>query len=383
MAGNGITQAPQLAAGQLARQDAFGGSELAVSAEVQAQALAAASEAEVKARWAIAQRNPRNWDAVRVALLRECERPGFADQARYSKPVGKDKVSGPSIRFVETALRCMTNIIASTTVVSEDARTRRLQVMVTDLEANLSWPRQITIEKTVERRQNKDRQVVGVRTNTYGETVFIVVATEDELANKEASAISKAIRQAGLRILPGDLVEEAMAKVDVVRNSKVKTDPNAERKRLVDAFVKLGVRPEDLEEYLGHDLGRCQPDEISELRDIHAALKEGESRWADIMEAKRELDPKKPTAAPPPPAAQQQPATAAAATTTVVEAPAPTTTPLELEVNTLRAFIDSAASGKDLAERVGPAINKASKEAQAALMAEYLAKKQALKAGGK
>ena len=287
--------------GTVARTDAFGSSELAVSADVQSAALMAQAEAEVKARWAIAQRNPRNYDSVRVALLRECERPGFAEVAKYSKPVGKERVVGPSIRFVETALRCMTNIVASTTVVSEDRTTRRLQVMVTDLETNVSWPRQITLEKTVERKKSEGRIVVYERLNSYGERVYVVLATEDELANKEAAAVSKAIRTAGLRVIPGDLIEEALSKVDAVRVEKVKRDPAGERKKLVDAFVTVGVKPEQLVEYLGHALDVCAPAELNELRDIYAALRDGETRWAAVMESKRESDP---VQAPPPPAKQ-------------------------------------------------------------------------------
>ncbi|MBL8910376.1 MAG: hypothetical protein JNM17_06700 [Archangium sp.] len=280
--------------------DAFGNTEQSHSGEVQALAISAQAEAEVKARWAIAQRVPRNIDQVRVDLLKECERPGFADVAKYSKPVGGQKVVGPSIRFVEAALRCMRNVFASTTVVSEDRTTRRLQVMVTDLEANVSWPRQITLEKTVERRSREGREVVYTRLNTKGETVFVVIATEDELANKEAAAVSKAIRTAGLRVIPGDLIEEAMRKVDQVREAGIRKDPAGERKKMVDAFMALGVKPEQLVEYLGHALDACQPVEIAELRDIHAALREGETTWRAVMEGKREADPVGPPPVTPP-----------------------------------------------------------------------------------
>lgn len=280
-----------VSAGSLVRQDAMGTSEIEVSSEVQAGAMEAQARAEVQARWAIAQRAPRNLDAVRVALLKECDRPGFAECAKYLKPVGGQSIIGPSIRFVETALRCMRNVIAATTVISEDRQTRRLQVMVTDLETNVSWPRQITIEKTVERRNSAGRTVVYERTNTQGQTVYVVLATEDELANKEAAAVSKAIRTAGLRVIPGDLVEEALARVDQVRSLRVKTDPAGERKKVVDAFVAVGVSPEQLVEYLGHALDLIQPAELAELRDIHAALKDGETRWAAVMEEKRAADP--------------------------------------------------------------------------------------------
>lgn len=377
-------------AGSLARQDAFGASELQQSAEVQATALAAQAEAEVKARWAIAQRNPRNIDGVRLALLRECERPGFAEVAKYAKPVGGEKpVVGPSIRFVEAALRCMGNIVASTTLVSEDARTRRLQVMVTDLETNVSWPRQITIEKTVERKDSTGRTVLSERTNSWGKKVYVVVATEDELGNKEASAVSKAIRTAGLRVLPGDLIEEALRKVDEVRNNTVKKDPAGERKKLVDGFASIGVSPEQLVEYLRHTLDFCQPAELNELRDIYAAIRDGETTWRAVMADRHEGD----TAPPPPPKTPPAPTETAPATSPPYSQsaappagpplnpnPSPPRAPLD-EKAALLALIDSAESGKDLASRIGPALTKASAELRQAVMPAYQAKAQALRGG--
>lgn len=386
MNGNGI------AAGALARQDAFGGQEMVQSTEVQAQALSAQAEAEVKARWAIAQRNPRNLDGVRVALLRECDRPGFADVAKYAKPVGGgEKVVGPSIRFVEAALRCMGNVIASTTLVAEDARTRRLQVMVTDLETNVSWPRQITIEKTVERSNANGRTVLSERLNSSGRKSYLVAATEDELANKEAAAVSKAIRTAGLRVIPGDLIEEAMRRVDEVRTKAVRADPAGERKRLVDGFASVGVAPEQLVEYLGHGLDFCQPAELVELRDVYAAIRDGETTWRSVMAERAE-----PTTAPAAPAAPTPPpdawtASGAAAVGDARGAAAPKPTPPQApaidpakgvdEVAEMLALIESATDGKDLSTRIGQALAKKPQEVRVKVMPAYQAKGLALRGG--
>ncbi len=371
MNGNGI------AAGALARQDAFGGQEMVQSTEVQAQALSAQAEAEVKARWAIAQRNPRNLDGVRVALLRECDRPGFADVAKYAKPVGGSTVVGPSIRFVEAALRCMGNVIASTTLVAEDARTRRLQVMVTDLETNVSWPRQITIEKTVERGNANGRTVLSERLNTSGKKSYLVVATEDELANKEAAAVSKAIRTAGLRVIPGDLIEEAMRRVDEVRTAKVKQDPAGERKRLVDAFASVGVAPEQLVEYLGHGLDFCQPAELVELRDTYAAIRDGETTWRAVM-AERAEPTTAPAAPTPPPTASSAPASAP-----VPQAPKPTPPPAIDpakgidEVAEVQRLIAEAKTGKDIA-LLGSRMLKLTVEQRQLVMPQYQARSKEL-----
>lgn len=384
--------------GSTTKQDQFGSTEIALSNEIQASALAAQAEAQVKARWAIAQRNPRNPDAVRVALLKECDRPGFADVAKYAKPVGKEKIVGPSIRFVEAATRCMGNVISDVLTISEDRQTRRLQVSVTDLETNVCWSRQISIEKTVERKNSAGRIVVSERLNTYGERVYVVLATDDELMNKEGALVSKTTRVLGLRVIPGDLIEESMARVDKVRADRDRKDPSGERKKLVDAFVSVGVKPEQLVEYLGHGLDTCSPAELGDLRDVYAALRDGETRWAAVMESKREADP---VTAPPPPATQtvnaapstpapEQPqGSGGSAPPSTPPSPRPTPAPnpspptaaafLSTEEG-IAAAIDAAPNKTEL-NKLASAIGKQGDEAKARLMAKYADKAKALGGG--
>jgi len=253
---------------------------------------AALAKAEVEARFAVAVHRPRDMDLARVALLQDCKRPHFAAVARYSKPVGGKPIEGPSIRFAEAALRALGNVEVSSPVVYEDDEKRIVRVTVCDLESNLTHRTDITIAKTVERRKlGNGQKPISTRQNTYGETVYIVAATDDELAVKQAALVSKALRTLALRIVPGDLVDEAM---DVVLETQRKgdtADPEAARKKLVDAFVGIGVSPASLKEYLGHEVSACAPAELVHLRAIYAAIKDGETTWKDTI-AKGEDAPK-------------------------------------------------------------------------------------------
>jgi hypothetical protein len=260
------------------------------SAETAMSAVAAAAEATIKARYAIAYSRPRNWDQVRVGILRECERPVFAEVARYNKPIGKG-VQGPSIRFVEAALRNMSNVLQGCTTLYDDDQKRIVSVTVTDLESNTTYEQEITVSKMVERRKLTDGQVpISSRTNSQGHTVYLVQATDDDLLNKEGALRSKAIRTLGLRLIPGDLVDEAMGVVDETQRNRAAKDPDGERKRIVDAFVALGVQPVELARYLGHDLAQCVPAELVELRRIYTTLRDGEARWADYATAPERTD---------------------------------------------------------------------------------------------
>lgn len=245
---------------------------------------AALAKAEVEARFAVAVHRPRDMDEARVALLADCRRPHFAAVARYSKPVGGKPIEGPSIRFAEAALRHLGNVEVSSPVVYEDDEKRIVRVTVCDLESNLTHRTDITIAKTVERRKlGNGQKPISTRQNTYGETVYIVAATDDELNVKQAALVSKALRTLALRIVPGDLVDEAMDAVIETQQRGDKTDPEAAKKRVVDAFASIGVSPASLKEYLGHDVASCAPAELVHLRAVYAAIKDGETTWKDVV----------------------------------------------------------------------------------------------------
>lgn len=253
-----------------------------------ATAVAAQAKALVEARYIMALRRPRDMDIVREKMLKECMRPSFASVARYVKPIGQDRSkwpTGPSIRFAEAALRNMGNATIETMTVYDDREKRIVRVTVTDLEANVPYSQDITIAKTIERRRKKDGDVVlSQRTNSYGDTVYILEATDDDIINKQQALISKAIRTQGLRLIPGDIVDECMDQVVVTQKNEDAQDPDAAKRKLFDAFGSLGVRAEQLKEYLGHDAATLAPKELVDLRALFAAIRDGESIWRDVME---------------------------------------------------------------------------------------------------
>ena len=240
--------------------------------------------ATVEARYALAIRQPRDLDAVRLKLLKDCKRPRFAEVARYSKPQGGSKIEGPSIRFVESALRCYGNVIAETSVIYEDQRKRVVRVCVTDLEANLTYPQEVTITKTIERSNANGREIIAVRQNKSGRAVYVVEATDDEILIKQNSLISKTLRTLGLRILPGDLVEEAQDQVIATQNTQDKTDPEAQRRRVFDAFAQIGITPEEIKEYMGREVA---PADLVGLRGLYQALRQGDVDWREVLAEKR------------------------------------------------------------------------------------------------
>lgn len=292
------------AAGQVVRQE-FGAQQLEAQAETAGTVLAAQARAMVEARIVLAIRRPRDWNDVRVRLLAACERPGFAGSATektwgaawYRKPVGEG-VEGFSIRFAEEAARAMGNLDIQTVAVYEDDAKRILTVVVTDLESNLSYPTSLTVEKTVERKfLPKNTQPIRIRTNAEGKPVYILEATPDDVFTKQQNLVSKAIRNAVLRLLPGDIQAECRDRILKIRQGEAARDPGKVAREIADGFAKLNVTPSNLRELLGHELAQASPAELTDLRELWKAIADGTTTWADVigeLRAERGEDPEQP-----------------------------------------------------------------------------------------
>ena len=292
--------------GDVVRQE-FGAVETHQQHETAAMAVAAREQAQVQARYIMAERRPRNIEQFRVTLEAACRRPGFAAKVEYAKPIGKelkngkwqDKYAyGPSIRFIEAALQAYGNVFPEVATVHESPVARICRVSVTDLQANITYSTEVVIAKQVERKgkydQKRDawdppkgREVISSRINSEGEPTYLVWATDDETLVKQNALLSKALRTNAQRLLPWDIVERCMQIAKETLAKEDKTDPDAAKRRLVDAFVVIGVEPIDLEAYLGHSLSRpLQPAELEGLRGIYTAIRDGEMTWEDVMASK-------------------------------------------------------------------------------------------------
>ncbi len=268
------------------RTEGFGTTAIEVR-QTAAIAVAEQAKAEVQARYIMALQRPRDIDAVRTALLKDCKRPGFAATARYSVPRAGRSIVGPSIRFAESIMRNMGNLDTRHVVTHDDAEQRIVRVQVTDLEANLTLSDDIVLSKTVERSTLKQGQVpISSRTNSQDVTTYLVAATEDDLRNKQAASISKSLRGLVLRLLPADILEEAMAQVVATKKDTDAKDPDAARKKIVDAFSSVNVTPSDLREFLGVEVGKASPADVEELREVYVAIKDGETTWRDALAGK-------------------------------------------------------------------------------------------------
>lgn len=269
----------------MTRADAAG-NEIARTAELATSSDSAGAVALVQARFMVAISRPRNWDQVEQRLARRCRSPRFADSAWYKVP---NRGEGLSIRFAEEALREAGNISVEIATTYEDQLKRCIRVTAADLETNYSVSAEVAIDKTVERRKPRDGdEVLGQRTNSTGEVVYLIRASDADVLAKANAAASKAIRTQGLRLIRSEILDGCREAVAATRAATTRADPEAARKSVLAAFLEVGVGAADLARYLGHDTQALQPAEVDDLRGIYSAIKSGEARWADIVGAAAE-----------------------------------------------------------------------------------------------
>ena len=275
--------------------EGFGMTALERSAELASKAVEAAAKAEVESAYVMAIRNPRNVEDARAMIVKTCAIPSFAAKAKYRKKVGSkpdgrggwadEFAVGPSIRFAEAMLLAWRNVLCQQTTIFDDPMKRIVKVRVVDLETNVNYSKEITLEKQVERKSSKDREVLSKRLNSRNEPVYLVKSTEDELVNKEAAHASKTIRNNGLRLIPTWILEDAMKAVDDTLAKKITENPDLERNALIDGFTRRGVLPSDLEKYLGVPVPQWGVKDLMALREILTSLEDGQASWAEYVEA--------------------------------------------------------------------------------------------------
>jgi hypothetical protein len=270
-------------AGMTATQGATGVA-ITKTGETSAMVLAEQAKAGVLARFYQARMVPREAETARVRILKDCERPRFAELATYEIPRGGKTITGPSIRLAEVCVRAWGNIEIDAVITYEDDEKRHVRVTATDFETNATYSTDVTVSKVVERREVRDKsEIVGQRVNSQGIPVYIVRANETDLLAKHNALVSKARRNVIFAIVPGDLVEEAQERAAETVAKRDAQDPDAERRRIFDSFARLSVEPAQLAEALGTTTAAIGPAQITQLRKWYAAIRDGEMTIADLI----------------------------------------------------------------------------------------------------
>lgn len=224
----------------------------------------AREEAEMKTAIVLARSNPRNEHAAFAKIMGSCGRITFADGAVYSFPRGGQTVSGPSIQMARELARCWGNVRFGIRIVTEDTNNVHIKGYAYDLESNNYVEAEDKFQKLVQRK---------------GGWVKPDERDLRELINRRGAIC---VRNAILQIMPPDIVDDAVTKVqETLRkaaNGELEKDRPAAIKKMVMSFADVHVTAEMLATKLGHPLDIINDAEFAELRTIFASIRDGNSK---------------------------------------------------------------------------------------------------------
>lgn len=268
-------------------EDSYGLVAVSASGDTAAEHTSAHAKALILAKFAFAERRPRNIDDVQKKLERLCRKPAFAKLVEYSKPAAGTSFKGVAVAMADEAIKLYGNVHQEETVVYEDDKKRIIKVEVIDLESNISKIKSVTVKKTVERRNpTEGRVTVSKRKNSRNQWVYEIEATDEEILGKENALIAKARRNKQLELIPRYVIDECMVIARECRNLDISQDPDLHKNQILDAFQNIGVSAKDLTRYIGHSLDLLTVSEIAELRSMYESIAAKESTFKEFLDEK-------------------------------------------------------------------------------------------------
>lgn len=231
---------------------------------------------EIQAMVFMAKQFPRNQIQAADRILNACTRQTLADSAVYSYPRGGQSVEGPSIRLAEVLAQNWGNLDFGIRELSQENGVSTVEAYAWDLETNV---RQAKVFQVAHKRMAKG----GTKTLTDPRDIYEMVANQG----------SRRLRACILSIIPGDIVEAALAQCSVTQAASIGTTPEeikATIRKMTAVMSKFGITIENIQERYQCRLEAIRPAQIVELRKIHTSLKDGMSKpsdWFAIQEVKK------------------------------------------------------------------------------------------------
>ena len=233
--------------------------------------------AEVQAAMTVAKRFPRDQAAAYSRIMTACDRRTLAEQAIYSYPRGGASVTGPSIRLAEALAQAWGNLEFGVAEVEQRSGESTMMAFCWDLETNT--------------RQTAVFQAKHVRDTRKGR---VVLQDSRDIYEMTANLGARRVRKCILGIIPGDVVDAAVARCEKTLRNAGGDEPLVDRvRKMIAAFAAIGVTQPQIEARLGHYSASISEQELVGLRKIYSSIKDGMAGAQEYFHA--ELPDKEPT----------------------------------------------------------------------------------------
>jgi hypothetical protein len=223
---------------------------------------------EVQAAMVIAKKFPRDQVRAFDAIMRACSRPSLAEEAQYAYPRGGETVTGPSIRLAECLAQNWGNLDFGIIELEQKAGESIVMAYAWDLETNT---RQTKVFTVAHERHKKGGQITKL---TDPRDIYEMTANQG----------ARRLRACILGVIPGDLVEAAVAECDKTLRKQNK-EPLIDRvRKMVGFYSELGVTQAMIEKRIRKKLEAITEPEFFQLRKIYSSIRDGMGKREDYFE---------------------------------------------------------------------------------------------------
>lgn len=218
--------------------------------------------AEIQAAMIVARSMPRDRKQALDYILLDCTDPDLAEEAEYEYSRGGSKISGPSIRLLETVARRWGNLSTGIEELSRHDGYSEFKAYAVDLETN--W------------RDEKKFQVKHWRDTEKKGGAGYQVTSERDIYEVGANMGARRKRACMEAVIPSDVIRQAQDQCQLTLKTKVEVTPEL-LQTMLDQFAKFNVTKDMIEKRVQRHLEAITPGLVIQLRRIYNSMKDGMS----------------------------------------------------------------------------------------------------------
>lgn len=238
------------------------------SSGVLAQSSSSREMEEVKGQIFMAKQFPRNVFQAEQRILDNCKRPALAEVAVYSYPRGGTKVEGPSIRLAEVLAQNWGNLAFGVKELEQREGESVAMAYAWDLETNVRQEKIFTVKHS-RKAKGKLKKLDDPR------DIYELVANNG----------SRRVRACILGIIPGDIIDNALAECNKTMQGGNKGPLKDRISSALNAFKeKYRVTQQQIEDRFGYHVDAFTERDLVDLIKIFNSLKDGMSKPDDWFE---------------------------------------------------------------------------------------------------
>jgi hypothetical protein len=230
--------------------------------------------AEVQGQMILAKKFPRDEIRARDKIINSCMRKGLAEVSQFSFSRGGSEVTGPSIDLLTVVAAHWGNILHSWRELSRTNGASEIEAFAWDMESNTKVSRTLAVKH--------------IRDTKKGPKV---VTEERDINELCANWASRWVRTCLEKIIPPDIIDDAVAQCNATLNSNAEVTP--ERiKNMIAQFSEFSITKEMIEGRLQRRVDSMTPSQLVSISRIYKSMKDGMSKpedWFDMSAGKKDV----------------------------------------------------------------------------------------------